>query len=96
MKGLLKHNYEERLQRISSWFQPVLLDVEEFVVGRHKFGAYTFTNDDTLTATRVALFYTRENLYECTITHLPLSESELPPLPKMEEIHQIVLGGVEW
>ncbi|MCE2503515.1 MAG: hypothetical protein J4G05_05620 [Chlorobi bacterium] len=94
--GLLKKNYEDRLECISDWFSPQLLGAEEFALGRRRFGAYTFTTDSSLTMTRVALFNTPKNLYECAITHLPYSESELPTNDELEEIHQIVLGGVEW
>ena len=96
ISGLLKKNYEDRLERISDWFTPEMLSVEEFALGRRRFGAYTFTTDSSLTVTRVALFYTRKNLYECALTHLPYSESELPTLSDLREIHQIILGGVEW
>ncbi|MGE3801982.1 MAG: hypothetical protein AB7H80_13255 [Candidatus Kapaibacterium sp.] len=96
MMGLLKKNYQDRVERINDWFQPQLIDAEEFALGRQRYGAYTFTTDSNLTVTRVGLFYTRKNLYECTMTHLPYSESELPTTEEMKEIHQIVLGGIEW
>lgn len=95
MPGLLQQNFKERIDRISTE-PPQLLAAEEFALGRRRFGAYTFTADSSVTFTRVALFYTRKHLYECTITHLPYSEGELPSLETMTEIHQIVLGGIEW
>ena len=96
MIGLLKKNFQDRVERIGDWYSPLLIDAEEFALGRRRFGAYTFTTDSSLSMTRVGMFYTRKNLYECAITHLPYSESELPDIIKLKEIHQIVLGGIEW
>lgn len=96
MMGLLKKNFQDRAERIDEWYSPLLIDAEEFALGRRRFGAYTFTTDSSLSVTRVGMFYTRKNLYECAITHLPYSESELPEIVKLKEIHQIVLGGIEW
>ena len=73
-----------------------LVEAGEFTIGRRRFFSYLYTSDNHVTMTRVALFSTRSNLYECTITHLPYSESELPSVETMQEIHQIVLGGITW
>ena len=85
----------ERSERSGGMELP-LIESGEFTIGRRRFYAYLYTNDGMVTCTRVALFYTDKNLYECTITHLPYSESELPSRERMQEIHQIVLGGITW
>ncbi len=95
MVGLLQANFKERVERLGG-VPPKLLKAEEFALGQRKFGAYTFTTDSSLTSTRVALFYTRKHLYECTITQLPYTEGELPTNEKIKDVHQIVLGGIEW
>ena len=96
MMGLLKKNYQERIERINEWYNPQLISAEEFALGRQRYGAYIFTTDSSLTISRVGLFYTRKNLYECALTHLPYSESELPTADKLKQIHQVMLGGIEW
>ncbi len=73
-----------------------MIQAGEFTIGRRRFYAYLYTTDHNVTMTRVALFSTKSNLYECTITQLPYSESELPSLERMQEIHQIILGGITW
>lgn len=95
MMGLLQLNYKERIERLGG-YAPTFLGAEEFALGQRKFGAYAFTMDSSFTSTRVSLFYTRKHLYECTITQLPYSEGDLPTNDKMKDVHQIVLGGIEW
>lgn len=95
MVGLLQENYNQRLEQMDKE-RTQLLGAEEFALGRRKFGAYAFTADSGATMTRVALFYTPKHLYECTISSLPYTESDVPPIETVKEIHQIVLGGIEW
>ena len=95
MAGLAREHFRDRTER-SGGMALELVESGEFTIGRRRFFAYLYTNDGMVTCTRVALFYTQKNLYECTITHLPYSESELPSRERMQEIHQIVLGGITW
>lgn len=95
MMGLLQANFNERLSRMSGP-APQLLAGEEFALGRRKFGAYAFTADSGATMTRVALYYTPKHLYECAISNLPYTESDVPSSQTIKDIHQVVLGGIEW
>ena len=95
MAGLAREHFRDRSER-SGGMELQLIESGEFTIGRRRFYAYLYTNDGMVTCTRVALFYTDKNLYECTITHLPYSESELPSRERMQEIHQIILGGITW
>jgi hypothetical protein len=70
--------------------------VEQFTIGQRKFGAYMYTTDSMQTITRVAVFFTNYHLYECTITHLTFGEKELPDPRTLRDMHQIILGGIEW
>lgn len=95
MLGLLQANYNERTARMNGP-APQLISGEEFALGRRKFGAYAFTADSSMTMTRVALFYTPKHLYECAISTLPYTESDIPTNETIKDVHQIVLGGIEW
>ncbi len=95
MLGLLQANYNERQTRMAG-ATPQLLSGEEFALGRRKFGAYAFTADSGMTMTRVALFYTPKHLYECSISALPYTESDVPSNETLKDVHQVVLGGIEW
>jgi hypothetical protein len=95
MTGLADASFERHRKRTSGRARMVG-EAEEFAIGRRRFGAYTFTTDSMRTLTRVAVFYTAANLYECAVTHLTFSETELPSLQKLREIHQIILSTVEW
>jgi hypothetical protein len=55
-----------------------------------------YTTDSMQTMTRVAVFFTNYHLYECSITHLTFGEKELPDPRTLREMHQIILGGIEW
>ena len=56
MIGLLKKNFQDRVERIGDWYSPLLIDAEEFALGRRRFGAYTFTTDSSLSMTSVGMF----------------------------------------
>jgi hypothetical protein len=94
MPALVKAHFEDRKDRAI----PEVLEFVggEFTIGRRRFYGYLYTQDKGVTYTRVALFTTGRNLYECTITHLPYSESDLPSLERFQEIHQIILSGITW
>jgi hypothetical protein len=95
MRGLLDASFARRQKRTGMRAREVG-DVEEFVIGLRKFGAYTYTTDSMHTVTRVALFYTNYHLYECAITQLTFSEREPLPPKQVRDIHQLVLTTVEW
>ena len=95
MLGILKAHYDERVARLGA-APPLLVSAEEFAIGKRRFASYLFTVDKGVTYTRVVLFYTKKNMYECSITQLPYTESDLPSQELMLDIHQIVLGGIEW
>ena len=95
MLALVKAHFEERKGRA----EPEVLELiqgGEFTIGRRRFYGYLYTQDEGVTYTRVVLFATGRNLYECTLTHLPYSESELPSVERLQEIHQIILSGIAW
>lgn len=95
MPGLVKAHFDERKLRA----EPEVLELiqgGEFTIGRRRFWGYLYTQDGGVTHTRVALFTTGRNLYSCTLTHLPYSESELPSLERFTDIHQIILSGITW
>lgn len=95
MPALVKAHFDDRKSRA----EPEVLELiqgGEFTIGRRRFYGYLYTQDQGVTHTRVALFSTGRNLYECTITHLPYSESELPSVERLQEIHQIILSGIAW
>lgn len=76
-----------------------LVDVSEageIAIGRKKFGRYRYTTDDGRTLSYVALFATGSNIYECTVTQLPLTEADLPDADRLDRIHRIILGGIVW
>lgn len=95
MAGLAEASLERHRKR-SGGRAIAVADIEEFAIGRRRFGAYTYTTDSSRTMTRVAVFYTASNLYECAVTHLTFTDRDLPTLKTLREIHQLVLASVEW
>lgn len=95
MVGLAEASFERHRKR-SDGRAVMVADIEEFAIGRRRFGAYTYSTDSMRTLTRVAVFYTASNLYECAVTHLTFTDRDLPNLKTMREIHQLVLASVEW
>lgn len=95
MIGLAEASFERHRKR-SAGRAAIVSDVEEFAIGRRRFGAYSYTTDSMRTMTRVAVFYTASNLYECAVTHLTFTDRDLPTPKTMREIHQLVLASVEW
>jgi hypothetical protein len=95
MIGLAESSFERHRKR-SAGRATMVQDAEEFAIGRRRFGAYTYTTDSMRTLTRVAVFYTASNLYECAVTHLTFTDRDLPALKTLREIHQAVLASVEW
>jgi hypothetical protein len=79
MTGLAEASFERRRKRSDGRAQ-LVAEYEEFAIGRRRFGAYTYSTDSMQTLTRVAVFYTASNLYECAITHLTFTDRELPSL----------------
>jgi hypothetical protein len=95
MAGLAEASFERHRKR-SAGRATLQAEFEEFTIGRRRFGAYTYSTDSMRTMTRVAVFYTASNLYECAVTHLTFTDRDLPSLKTMREIHQLVLATVEW
>ncbi len=93
--GLMKIHARERVNQVGFGLAEVI-DGGEFAIGRRRFGRYLYTTDDGQTLSRVALFATGANIYECTISQLPLSEAELPSRERLANIHGIILSGIEW
>lgn len=93
--GLIDLSFERRMRR-SNGRATTIGDVEEFAIGKRRFSAYSYTTDTSKTMTRVAIFYTARNLYECAITELTFSDHPLPDIPTLTYIHQLILGGVDW
>lgn len=94
MAGLADASFERHRKRTAGRAR-LISETEEFAIGRRRFGAYTYTTDSMQTLTRVAVFYTATNLYECAITHLTFTDRELPTLATLREVHQLVLATVE-
>lgn len=94
MAGLAEASFERRKKR-SAGRARMVSDYEEFTIGRLRFGAYTYTTDSVPSLTRVAVFYSAQNLYECAVTHLTFTDRDLPPLKALREIQQVVLATVE-
>jgi hypothetical protein len=95
MAGLAEASFERHRKR-SGGRAALLSEYEEFTIGRRRFGAYTYSTDSNRTLTRVAVFYTASNLYECAVTHLTFSDRDLPSMQTLREVHQLVLSTVEW
>jgi hypothetical protein len=95
MAGLAEASFERHRKR-SAGRATLQSEFEEFTIGRRRFGAYTYSTDSMQTLTRVAVFYTASNLYECAVTHLTFTDRDLPTLKTLREIHQLVLSTVEW
>lgn len=93
--GLIDISFERRKRR-SNGRAVMVGETEEFAIGRRRFNAYTYTTDSSQTLTRVAVFFTGHNLYECAMTQLSFTGGDIPDLPTLAYIHQIILGGVEW
>lgn len=93
--GLLDLSFERR-QRRSNGRATMVGAAEEFAIGPRRFSAYTYTTDSSRTLTRVAVFFTGRSLFECAMTQLLFREGDLPDLPTMVYIHQVILGGMEW
>lgn len=94
MAGLAEASFERHRKR-SAGRARMVSEVEEFAIGRRRFGAYTYSTDSLQTLTRVAVFYTATNLYECAVTHLTFTDRDLPTLKTMREIQQLVLATIE-
>jgi hypothetical protein len=95
LRGLGEASFQRRQKRSNSRAQ-LVGDVEEFAIGRRLFTAYTYSTDSMRTLTRTAVFFTQSHLYECAITHLTFSDRALPTPRAMGEIHELVLGTIEW
>jgi len=94
-KALISQSFDRRLRR-SNGRATMVGESEAFAIGRRRFSAYTYSTDSTKTVTRVALYFTNRNLYECAITQLPFGGTDIPDVATMTYIHQVVLGGIEW
>lgn len=94
MAGLAEASFERHRKR-SAGRAKMVSELEEFTIGRRRFGAYTYSTDSMQTLTRVAVFYTAANLYECAVTHLTFTDRDLPTLKTLREIQQLVLATVE-
>ncbi|MEO5929763.1 MAG: hypothetical protein ABIR47_07515 [Candidatus Kapaibacterium sp.] len=95
LKGLAEASFQRRIKRSNA--RAVMTgDVEEFAIGKRRFGAYTYTTDTMKTLTRVAIFNTGAHIYECAITHLDFNDRALPPQETLRNVHQIILGSIEW
>ena len=70
--------------------------IEEFAIGRHLFSGYTYTTDSSKTLTRTAVFYTSSKLYECSVTELDFTEHPVPSARTLTDVHQLILGTIEW
>jgi hypothetical protein len=95
LKGVAELDIQRRQRRSNGRLQQIG-ETEEFAIGRRKFGAFTYSTDSSKTLTRVAVFSTGTKLYSCAITHLTFNDHEIPSAQTMREMHQIVLGGMEW
>jgi hypothetical protein len=95
LKGLGEASFQRRQKRSNNRAQ-LVGDVEEFAIGRRLFTAYTYSTDTMKTLTRTAVFFTNSHLYECAVTHLTFNNRELPSRRVMGEIHELVLGTIEW
>jgi hypothetical protein len=95
MGGLLEASFARRQRRVGGRAGE-MQEVEQFTIGQRKFGAYMYTTDSMQTITRVAVFFTNFHLYECSIIHLTFGEKELPDPRTLRDMHQIILGGIEW
>ncbi len=94
LRGLCDASFQRRLKR-SNGRAEILGDIEEFAIGKKRFGAFTYTTDSMRTLTRIAVFSTSTHVYECTITHLAFRERELPSPKLLQTVHQIILGSIE-
>ena len=94
LRGLCEASFQRRVKR-SNGRAEMMGEMEEFSIGKKRFGAYIYTTDSSLTMTRVAVFNTSAHIYECAITQLPFRESELPSEKLLRTIHQIILGSIE-
>lgn len=95
LKGLGEASFQRRQKRSESRAQ-LVGEIEEFAIGRRNFTAYTYSTDSMKTLTRTAVFFTNSHLYECAVTHLTFSDRELPTPRAMADIHELVLGTIEW
>lgn len=94
-KGLVEMSFEKR-QRRSNGRATMVGDIQEFAIGPRRFSAYTYTTDSSRTLTRVAVFFTPRNFFECAMTQLTFGSGDIPDLATMVYLHQVILGGMEW
>jgi hypothetical protein len=94
LRGLCEASFQRRVKR-SSGRAEMVGDVEEFSIGKKRFGAFTYTTDSNKTLTRIALFNTSAHIYECAITQLPFRADDLPGEKLLRTVHQIILGSIE-
>jgi glucose/arabinose dehydrogenase len=95
LKGLVDASFQRHFKR-SRGRAVMTGDVEEFAIGRRQFAAYSYSTDSLQTMTRVAVFFTTSHLYECAITHLTFNARELPNEKTVRNLHQLILGSIEW
>jgi hypothetical protein len=95
VRGLAEAGFQRRRARSADPIQ-LVGQIEEFAIGRRLFSAYTYSSDSMHTITRAAVFITDSHMYECAITHLTFSGKDLPDQPTIRDIHQLVLGTIEW
>jgi len=95
LRGLVDVSFQRHLKRSRNQAQMVG-EAEEFAIGRRRFAAYTYTTDSSLTLTRVAVFYTNSHVYECALTHLTFTASDIVAARSLRNIHQLILGTIEW
>ncbi len=94
-RGLVEMSFEKRRRR-SNGRATMVGDIEEFVIGPRRFSAYTYTTDSSRTVTRVAVFFTPRNFFECAMTQLTFGSADIPDVATMKYLHQVILGGMEW
>jgi glucose/arabinose dehydrogenase len=95
LKGLVDASFQRHLKR-SQGRAVMAGETEEFAIGRRQFAAYSYSTDSLHTMTRVAVFFTNSHLYECAITHLTFSARDLPSEKTVRNLHQLILGSIEW
>ncbi len=95
LQGVLSISFQRKVKR-SNGRATMVGQPEDLMVGRKRFVAYLYTTDSMQSLTRVALFNTSSHIYECALTHLTFRADSLPGMAQLREIHQTVLGGIDW
>lgn len=93
--GLAETSFQRRQWKVGGTAM-LRQQIEQFSIGRRTFSAYSYTVDSARTITRVAVFVAGSHVYECAITQLTFSGDQAPDQRTLTDIHQLVLGTIEW